>query len=60
MLAKIVNDTADILDERGACEFFASKLAPTVSLCGERACSLAHNKSVTVLRWSNTLPMAIT
>ncbi len=29
MLAKNVNDNACFLDERGACEFFASKLAPT-------------------------------
>ncbi|KAA6166677.1 outer membrane lipoprotein carrier protein LolA, partial [Pseudomonas veronii] len=28
VLAKNVNDGAHILDERGACEFFASKLAP--------------------------------
>ncbi|PUB26476.1 hypothetical protein C8K66_11242 [Pseudomonas sp. GV105] len=30
MLAKIVNDHANILNERGALAFFASKLAPTV------------------------------
>ncbi len=29
LLAKNVNDNAGILNERGACEFFASKLAPT-------------------------------
>ena len=29
MLAKNVNDDACFLDKRGACEFFASKLAPT-------------------------------
>ena len=29
LLAKIVNDNASILEERGALEFFASKLAPT-------------------------------
>ncbi len=29
MLAKSVNDNACILNKRGACEFFASKLAPT-------------------------------
>ncbi|QXH81065.1 hypothetical protein [Pseudomonas salmasensis] len=29
MLAKNVNDNAWFLDERGAYEFFASKLAPT-------------------------------
>ncbi|AZE87769.1 hypothetical protein C4J97_1052 [Pseudomonas orientalis] len=29
MLAKNVNDNACFLNERGACEFFASKLAPT-------------------------------
>ncbi|MBW9237088.1 MULTISPECIES: hypothetical protein [Pseudomonas] len=28
MLAKNVNDDACFLDKRGACEFFASKLAP--------------------------------
>ncbi|NCE85422.1 hypothetical protein DK870_13555 [Pseudomonas sp. Q1] len=32
MLAKNVNDNAFFLDQRGACEFFASKLAPTQSL----------------------------
>ena len=31
MLAKNVNDNACFLDKRGACEFFASKLAPTKS-----------------------------
>ena len=35
MLAKNVNDNAYILDVRGACEFFASKLGPTSGLfCG--------------------------
>ncbi|ONH51902.1 hypothetical protein BLL36_20525 [Pseudomonas cedrina subsp. cedrina] len=29
LLAKVVNDDAGILDERGALGFFASKLAPT-------------------------------
>jgi hypothetical protein len=29
LLAKNVNDNASCLDKRGACEFFASKLAPT-------------------------------
>ncbi|AZE87430.1 hypothetical protein C4J97_0706 [Pseudomonas orientalis] len=29
MLAKNANDSACFLNERGACEFFASKLAPT-------------------------------
>ncbi|CRM22229.1 hypothetical protein [Pseudomonas sp. 28 E 9] len=29
MLAKNVNNNACFLNERGACEFFASKLAPT-------------------------------
>ena len=31
MLAKNVNDNARFLNERGVCQFFASKLAPTVS-----------------------------
>ena len=31
MLAKNGNDNACVLTERGACEFFASKLAPTKS-----------------------------
>ncbi len=31
MLAKNVNDNGCFLDKRGACEFFASKLAPTKS-----------------------------
>ncbi|AZE88178.1 hypothetical protein C4J97_1463 [Pseudomonas orientalis] len=31
MFAKNVNDNACFLIERGACEFFASKLAPTES-----------------------------
>ena len=30
LLAKNVNDDAGFLNERGALEFFASKLAPTV------------------------------
>ena len=29
MLAKNANDNACFLNKRGACEFFASKLAPT-------------------------------
>ncbi len=29
MLAKNANDNARFLNKRGACEFFASKLAPT-------------------------------
>ncbi|SDT93359.1 hypothetical protein SAMN04490197_1086 [Pseudomonas orientalis] len=29
LLAKNVNDNACFLNEHGACEFFASKLAPT-------------------------------
>ncbi|AZE91897.1 hypothetical protein C4J97_5245 [Pseudomonas orientalis] len=32
LLAKNVNDNARFLNERGACEFFASKLAPTKAL----------------------------
>ncbi|AZE86766.1 hypothetical protein C4J97_0026 [Pseudomonas orientalis] len=36
MLAKNVNDNACFLNERGACEFFASKLAPTTRLTGTR------------------------
>ncbi|AZF26404.1 hypothetical protein C4J90_2231 [Pseudomonas sp. R2-60-08W] len=32
LLAKNVNDNACFLNKRGACEFFASKLAPTKSL----------------------------
>ncbi len=39
MLAKNVNDNALFLNERGACEFFASKLAPTKSI---RACPLPY------------------
>ncbi|PRW81141.1 hypothetical protein C7A12_00225 [Pseudomonas fluorescens] len=31
MLAKHLNDNAGFLNKRGACEFFASKLAPTES-----------------------------
>jgi len=31
LLAKNVNDNADILNERGVFAFFASKLAPTES-----------------------------
>ncbi|MQB16655.1 hypothetical protein DXU77_16415 [Pseudomonas lactis] len=34
MLAKNVNDNARCLNKRGACEFFASKLAPTTIQCG--------------------------
>ncbi len=33
MLAKNVNDNACFLNQRGACEFFASKLAPTAGPC---------------------------
>jgi len=29
LLAKNLNDNACFLNQRGACEFFASKLAPT-------------------------------
>ncbi|KRP94791.1 hypothetical protein PFLL34_00053 [Pseudomonas fluorescens] len=32
LLAKNVNDNACLLNECGACEFFASKLAPTMAL----------------------------
>ncbi len=32
MLAKNVNDNACFLNKRGACEFFASKLAPTAGI----------------------------
>ncbi len=39
LLAKNVNDNACFLNERGACEFFASKLAPTD---GIRASLLPH------------------
>ncbi|CAN2983112.1 hypothetical protein METHPM2_910008 [Pseudomonas sp. PM2] len=34
MLAKNVNDNVGFLNERGAREFFASKLAPTRGLLG--------------------------
>ncbi|MDY0835455.1 hypothetical protein SNL23_23970, partial [Pseudomonas sp. SED1] len=34
LLAKVVNDDAGILDERGALRFFASKLAPTEKEAG--------------------------
>ncbi|RZI30209.1 hypothetical protein EUX57_18780 [Pseudomonas orientalis] len=30
LLAKNLNDNARFLNQRGACEFFASKLAPTI------------------------------
>ncbi len=42
MLAKNVNDNAYFLNERGACEFFASKLAPTDG--GEAPTYLAQNR----------------
>ena len=32
MLAKNLNDNARFLNKRGACKFFASKLAPTKSV----------------------------
>ena len=32
LLAKNINDNACLLNECGACEFFASKLAPTMAL----------------------------
>ncbi|AZE86870.1 hypothetical protein C4J97_0136 [Pseudomonas orientalis] len=37
MLAKNVNDNACFLNERGACGFFASKLAPTLGLAPLRS-----------------------
>ncbi|NIL16877.1 hypothetical protein [Pseudomonas sp. AN3A02] len=37
MLAKVVNDDAGILNERGALRFFASKLAPTKKEAGREA-----------------------
>ena len=41
MLAKNVNDNARFLNERGAFEFFASKLAPTGGLwCSPYICLL--------------------
>ncbi len=43
MLAKNVNDNACFLNERGACEFFASKLAPTDG--GEAPTYLAESPS---------------
>ncbi|GLH46752.1 hypothetical protein RS3R2_04320 [Pseudomonas lactis] len=39
MLAKNVNDDACSLNKRGACEFFASKLAPTISGVSEAGVS---------------------
>ncbi|MQB14259.1 hypothetical protein DXU77_03875 [Pseudomonas lactis] len=42
MLAKNVNDNARFLNERGVCEFFASKLAPTFFVCGAWGCSNNH------------------
>ena len=36
LLAKVVNDDAGILDERGALRFFASKPAPTEKQIGFR------------------------
>ncbi|TKJ97261.1 hypothetical protein PflCFBP13510_26835 [Pseudomonas fluorescens] len=35
LLAKNVNGNACFLNNRGACEFFASKLAPTVLISAE-------------------------
>ena len=43
MLAKNVNDNACFLKEPGACEFFASKLAPTF----ERIATFEQAVSVT-------------
>jgi len=39
LLAKNVNDNADILINRGALAFFASKLAPTIKRYGTWAIS---------------------
>ena len=48
MLAKNLNDDACLLNERGACGFFASKLAPTTPL----ACFGAMMKNAYVpLAW---------
>jgi hypothetical protein len=40
LLAKVVNDDAGILDERGGLRFFASKLAPTEKEAGREAAVL--------------------
>ncbi|CRM08269.1 hypothetical protein [Pseudomonas sp. 24 E 13] len=58
MLAKNVNDTACFLNERGACEFFASKLAPTTSKPLELRCSQVrkwvNGSSVLLSTWFST------
>ncbi len=47
MLAKNVNGNACILDKCGACEFFASKLAPTEGGGGFKCLDLAGNQPCT-------------
>ena len=42
MLAKNVNDNACFLNKRGACEFFASKLAPTWGIGLEKGVGQVH------------------
>ena len=45
MLAKNVNDNACFLNKRGACEFFASKLAPTeVSLPASKDAGIFYGR----------------
>ena len=53
MLAKNVNDNAYFLNERGACEFFASKLAPTD---GIRASPLPHFERISTQGWRDSIP----
>jgi len=42
LLAKNVNDNACFLNKRGACEFFASKLAPTWGIGFEKGVGQVH------------------
>ncbi|KRP74697.1 hypothetical protein TX23_00455 [Pseudomonas paralactis] len=51
LLAKNVNDHASFLDKRGACQFFASKLAPTEGL---RSIADKDSKAVTIEQTSWT------
>jgi hypothetical protein len=52
LLAKNANDNACFLNERGACEFFASKLAPTD---GIRACPSHSSDKAALLAFGHGL-----
>ncbi|RFD26526.1 hypothetical protein CER19_20805 [Pseudomonas sp. GL93] len=59
MLAKGANDNAGTLNERGACSFFASKLAPTVEcVCKEKpALPVKATRAFAFLRFTAPEPL---